>query len=78
MNEAATKQQKPKKGRIDVLPEVIKDLKDRDIVGRKKYGTTLQSNNGRSSLLDAYQEVLDLAMYLKQKLIEESQENKGE
>ena len=61
----------PVPGKVDVLLEVIKDLESRDAVGTKKYGTTLQTNNGRNPLMDAYQEALDLAMYLKQALIEQ-------
>jgi len=62
-------------GKVDILPEVIKDLQSRNEVGIAKYGTTLQSHNGRNSLMDAYQEVLDLAMYLKQALIETEPED---
>ena len=62
----------PKSGGVNIMPEVIKDLKARDRVGTKKYGTTLQSNNGRNCLMDAYQEALDLVMYLKQALIEQA------
>lgn len=49
---------------------VIKDMQDRDHIGRAKYGTPLQAHNGRNALIDAYQEALDLAVYLRQ-LIEE-------
>jgi len=50
---------------------VIEDMKSRDRFGREKYGTPLQPNNGRNALQDAYEEVLDLAVYLKQKIMEE-------
>ena len=56
-------------GRV-VIDLVIQDLKDRDIVGRKKYGESLTSHNGRNSLMDAYQEALDLCMYLRQAIDE--------
>jgi len=49
---------------------VIKDMEDRKQFGLEKYGTTLQANNGRNALLDAYQEALDLACYLRQSLEE--------
>ncbi len=39
-------------------------------MGIAKYGTPLQPHNGGNALVDAYQEVLDLAVYLKQKIIE--------
>jgi len=54
-----------------VLDLVLADLKARAEAGLAKYGTYLQPNNGRSALQDAYEEALDLAMYLRQKLEEE-------
>lgn len=44
---------------------VIQDIADRKLFGFNKYGTYLQSGNGRKSLIDAYQECLDLAVYLR-------------
>ena len=44
---------------------VIEDMKKRDTFGRKKYGTPLQINNGRNFLQDAYEELLDLIVYLR-------------
>lgn len=41
-----------------------------DKFGRRKYGTPLQPFNGRDPLVDAYQEVLDLAVYLRQAIWE--------
>lgn len=49
---------------------VIEDMQDRDRMGREKYGTPLQAHNGRRPLVDAYQEVLDLAVYLRQSIEE--------
>jgi hypothetical protein len=49
---------------------VMQDMKDRDQVGRIRYGTPLQPNNGRDQLADAYQESLDLAVYLRAALYE--------
>jgi|LGVE01.1.fsa_nt_gb hypothetical protein len=69
-NPAATPQPMPTVGKQDVLPEVIADLQARTAVGVVKYGTPLQSHNGRDCLTDAYQEALDLAQYLKQALLE--------
>ncbi|MFZ2809415.1 MAG: hypothetical protein WAZ60_23775 [Desulfosalsimonadaceae bacterium] len=70
MSKPSEKQQSPTVGRADILPLVIHDLRERDEVGTKKYGTTLQSHNGRNALIDAYQEALDLAMYLRQAIEE--------
>ena len=44
---------------------VMKDMVDRKAFGLNKYGTILQPENGRNFLVDAYQEVLDLAVYLR-------------
>lgn len=47
---------------------VIKDMQERDRAGEAKYGTRLQADNGRDPLIDAYQEALDLAVYLRQEI----------
>jgi len=62
----------PKKGGRAVTPEVIADLRKRSEMGKEKYGTVLETDNGRDALVDAYQEALDLCCYLKQKLMETS------
>ena len=49
---------------------VIVDIEKRREVGTKRYGTPLQAFNGRDALRDAYEEALDLAIYLKQCLVE--------
>ena len=68
--DAAKPEPMPIKGKTNILNAVIKDLIDRSEIGKKKYGTVLESNNGRDALMDAYQEALDLCMYLRQ-VIEE-------
>lgn len=50
---------------------VIDDMRERDQVGLRKYGTRLQPHNGRDCLVDAYQEALDMAVYLRQKIQED-------
>jgi hypothetical protein len=50
---------------------VIDDMRERDRVGRERYGTPLQPFNGRRSLVDAYQEALDLVVYLRQRILED-------
>jgi hypothetical protein len=47
---------------------VIADMRERDQIGRQKYGTPLQPRNGRDSLIDAYQECLDLCVYLRNEI----------
>ena len=53
-----------------VWPMVIRDMMDRDAEGRRKYGVPLQPHNGRDVLVDAYQEALDLCVYLRQAIYE--------
>lgn len=57
--------------RQQVLPEVLIDLQLRVAKGTEEYGEPLTTGNGRNALQDAYEEALDLTMYLKQKLMEE-------
>lgn len=57
---------------VDIQSHVIADITARREVGIRRYGTALQPNNGRNALLDAYEECLDLACYLKQRLVEEA------
>lgn len=61
----------PHDGTTRVLDCVIDDLKSRAEMGKEKYGHYLETNNGRNALQDAYEEALDLCMYMKQKLLEE-------
>lgn len=51
-------------------PLVMRDMAQRDDTGRKRYGTPLQPHNGRDALRDAYEEALDLAVYIRQALYE--------
>ena len=53
-----------------IWPLVIADMQARDAVGRERYGVPLQAFNGRDALVDAYQEALDLAVYLRQAIEE--------
>lgn len=48
------------------LPELIPDMLERDRIGRERYGVPLRVWNGRDALADAYQEALDLVVYLEQ------------
>ena len=49
---------------------VVEDMRARDREGRARYGTPLQAHNGRDALVDAYQEALDLCVYLRQVIAE--------
>lgn len=60
---------RPASGR-PVWEMVIEDMHARDRVGRQRYGVPLQAGNGRDALRDAYDEALDLAVYLRQAIEE--------
>lgn len=66
----------PRPGEKRVLDLVLADLRARAEAGKIKYGTYLMTRNGRDALMDAYQEALDLVMYLRQEL-EEKEERRG-
>lgn len=67
------KQPKPRKNKSKPIVDlVIRDMKARKALGKKRYGTFLQANNGRNGLQDAYEEALDLAIYIKQVLEEDT------
>ena len=70
-NKAAIHEPMPISGTGEkVLDQVRQDLTDRDTVGRQKYGQSLKTFTGRDALMDAYQEALDLVMYLRQVIME--------
>jgi hypothetical protein len=45
---------------------------------RQKYGTHLQPRNGRDALQDAYEELIDGALYLKQLIMERDAAYRGQ
>jgi hypothetical protein len=49
---------------------VLQDMKTRDKIGYEKYGVRLQPDNGRDMLRDAYEEALDLCVYLRAAIYE--------
>ena len=73
MNQASINQHQPAPVKNDnpaCWALVIRDMADRDVIGNERYGTRLQPHNGRDSLVDAYQEILDTAVYLRQAIFE--------
>jgi len=68
---ATVKQSAPKGKGKPILGMVLADLTNRALEGKEKYGEPLLANNGRNALWDAYQEALDLAMYLRQAIEEQ-------
>ena len=55
---------------VPIWELVIGDMRERDRIGRERYGTPLQTFNGRDALQDAYEAALDLAVYLRQPIEE--------
>ena len=71
-SEAATAEMPTPKGTgPNIADLVIKDVEARAEIGLKKYGEKLKAHNGRNALWDAYQEAIDLCVYLRQKIQEE-------
>ena len=55
---------------IKVWDLVLKDMSERDEHGILTYGISLSPFNGRDSMLDLYQELLDSVVYIRQVLYE--------
>jgi hypothetical protein len=72
---AAEPQPAPQPGRQTVGLAVLADLLARMEAGQQRYGTLLETHNGRDALMDAYQEALDLCMYLRQAIMERDNAN---
>jgi hypothetical protein len=71
---AGTPQPPPSPGNRDVADCVLADIQARIALGQERYGTKLQTHNGRDALWDAYQEAIDLVMYLRQAILERDEE----
>ena len=70
-------QKRPKKNsNPEVMELFLKDLKARYKEGVRRYGVPLQPFNGRDALQDAYEEAMDLALYLRQAIYERDRGNK--
>ena len=61
---------------VIVVNKVMGDMQDRAVEGLSRYGTFLKTHNGRDALQDAYEEALDLSMYLAQAIMERENEAK--
>ena len=58
---------------MDIAKKVQEDIEARAKLGKKKYGARLASysrENGKTPFENMYEEILDMAMYLKQHLVE--------
>lgn len=54
---------------------VVKDMLDRNEFGATKYNKYLDKNTSEDMLQHAYEEALDLAVYLKTQIIKRNQYN---
>ena len=59
-----------------VTQQVIKDFRARTALGLKKYGRKLTTWDGRSSIIDRYEEILDEAQYTRKMITELEDMNK--
>lgn len=60
---------------VEIAPLVHGDIDARVERGRQTYGGPLRSHNGRDALWEAYEEALDLAIYLRQAIEERRRGN---
>lgn len=49
---------------------VIEDVRTREQIGMERYGVPLRTHDGRITIVDAYQEALDLVVYLRKIIAE--------
>lgn len=77
MGKATEQQAKPSGKGTPITDLLIHDLIERDEMGTRKYGEPLKAFNGRDPLVDAYQELIDLLVYLRQ-YMEESKVERAE
>lgn len=54
----------------EVMKLFLKDLEERYAEGVRRYGVPLKPFNGIDALQDAYEEAMDLALYLRQAIYE--------
>jgi hypothetical protein len=69
-NKQVQEQPAPVSGKGDIWKLVFADMEARREQGIERYGVPLQIHNGRDALMDAYQEALDLVVYLRQAIEE--------
>ncbi|MFE6000363.1 hypothetical protein ACFQ6C_26440 [Streptomyces sp. NPDC056454] len=67
----------PTAGQESVQDALIKRIEERRELGIQRYGTPLQTFNGRNAVRDALEEALDLATYLMQVEMEQTARQAG-
>lgn len=61
--------ERPQANEVDTWDYVIADILERNEMGREKYGVTLKPNTKEDMLQHAYEEALDLTVYLKTEIL---------
>lgn len=77
MSKLTEEQAAPNPSEGDCWKLVMADMEERRLHGITKYGVPVQPFNGRDALVDAYQEALDLCVYLRQAIAERSTREGG-
>lgn len=54
----------------DIFDLVISDFQQRNALGLQTYGVTLRAHDGRINMIDLYQELLDVVVYMRKELEE--------
>ena len=78
MEQSMSNQPAPKSGNRLVGLAVLRDVAQRIEFGFKKHGSLLETENGRDALWDAYEEALDLCMYLRQEILQREEQARKE
>lgn len=76
MEKSMSNQPAPSPGDRLVGLVVLQDMAERIEFGFNKHGYFLETENGRDSLWDAYEEALDLCMYLRQEILQREKRKK--
>jgi len=72
--DANKKQEIPAGNGQKVVDIVINDIIQRAEEGKEHYGIYLRTMNGKDALIEAYEEALDLVMYLRQAILEREED----
>lgn len=68
----------PHQGMDPVFPELLNTIGHRVLMGVEKYGQPLRTHDGRDHLMDAFQEIIDAAMYLQAAIMEREDDETAE
>lgn len=57
----------------DIFDLVIADFQERNALGLRTYGVALRAHDGRINMIDLYQEMLDVVVYMRKEMEERKQ-----